>query len=113
MSSVVSSNVFSVSTLFSFIKKVNKHLDNNLLSYKEANNVADLIMKFNEVLGIIGKLPVDMQLPEGAQELILRREAARKKQDWKTADKIRDLLNTMGIIIEDTPKGVKWRFEKH
>ena len=42
-------------------------------------------------------------------ELIRKREEARKRKDWKTADEIREKLREMGIILEDTPEGVKWR----
>jgi len=48
-------------------------------------------------------------LPKGAEELIRKREEARNAKDWKTADKIREELKQMGIIVEDTPEGVRWR----
>jgi cysteinyl-tRNA synthetase len=51
-------------------------------------------------------------LPKEAEELILKREEARKAKDWKTADEIRQQLKAMGISIEDTSQGVKWRFSK-
>lgn len=37
------------------------------------------------------------------------REEARKKKDWATADSIRDKLNEIGIIIEDSPQGARWK----
>ncbi|MDX9872305.1 MAG: cysteine--tRNA ligase [Clostridia bacterium] len=40
--------------------------------------------------------------------LEIRREA-RVKKDYQTADKIRDTLNKLGVILEDTPQGVRWR----
>lgn len=40
---------------------------------------------------------------------IAERTAAKKARDFATADKIRDELGEMGIILEDTPQGVKWR----
>ena len=33
---------------------------------------------------------------------------ARQKKDWAVADRIRDGLNELGIIVRDTPQGVIW-----
>ncbi|MCL6089255.1 MAG: cysteine--tRNA ligase [Candidatus Marsarchaeota archaeon] len=46
---------------------------------------------------------------EGIESLILEREAARKKKDYAAADAIRKQLAASGVILEDTPAGVKWR----
>ncbi|HEY8343512.1 MAG TPA: cysteine--tRNA ligase, partial [Calditerricola sp.] len=43
------------------------------------------------------------------ERLIAERQEARKRKDWATADAIRDRLNRMGVIVEDTPQGVRWR----
>jgi cysteinyl-tRNA synthetase len=41
----------------------------------------------------------------------MKREEARKAKDWKTADQIRKQLKDMGVIVEDTATGQKWRLE--
>jgi len=71
-----------------------------------------LMMRFDKVLGVIGEVRREERLPKEAEELIRRREEARRAKDWETADRIRAKLRSMGIIVEDTPEGVKWRFEK-
>ena len=45
------------------------------------------------------------------EKMIQERDIARKKKDWKKADAIRDKLKEMGIILEDTPQGTKWRLD--
>ena len=45
------------------------------------------------------------------QQLVEERQAARKNKDWQTADAIRDRLKAAGIVLEDTPQGVRWRRE--
>ena len=65
------------------------------------------------MLGVIGKIKIEDKLSQEAEELIRKREEARKAKDWETADKIRQQLRRMGIVIEDTPQGLKWRIEKH
>ncbi len=60
-----------------------------------------------EVLGILYEKS-DSSLDEEVEELIAKRTEARKNKDFKTADAIRDQLKEMGIVLEDTPQGVKW-----
>ena len=103
----------ALAALFNFVREVNKLLDDDTLSKGEAEEVCRLMMKFDRVLGVIGEIKHEEKLTREGEELILKREEARKSKDWETADKIRKQLRSMGIIIEDTPQGVKWRIEKH
>jgi cysteinyl-tRNA synthetase len=50
-------------------------------------------------------------LEDEVEALIDERQQARKNRDFKRADEIRDELKSRGIILEDTPQGVKWRRE--
>jgi cysteinyl-tRNA synthetase len=100
----------ALAALFDFVRDVNKLLDDNLLSREETIEVYQLMMRFDKVLGVIGEVKKEEKLPKEAEELIRKREEARKEKDWATADKIRVQLKAMGIIIEDTHEGVKWRF---
>jgi cysteinyl-tRNA synthetase len=102
----------ALSAIFDFVNEVNKLMDENMLSKEEAEQVYNLMMRFDKVLGIIGEVKKEKELPKEAEELIRKREEARKAKDWKTADKIREQLKNMGIIIEDTPQGVKWKIER-
>jgi cysteinyl-tRNA synthetase len=72
----------------------------------------DLIATFRELGGIFGLLQkeeVKEELPDELRLLIEERERARKRKDWKVADEIRKRLEGLGIILEDTPEGVKWK----
>jgi cysteinyl-tRNA synthetase len=103
----------ALAALFDFVREVNRLMDDNMLSKEEAEDVYKLMMKLDKVLGVIGEVRKEDELPKEAEELIRKREEARKAQDWETADKIREQLRAMGIVIEDTSQGVKWRIEKH
>jgi len=73
----------------------------------------DLLMEFDKVFALdLARNIQREKLPPEVEELIRRREEARKAKDWSTADRIREQLRAMGIILEDTPQGVKWRIEK-
>jgi cysteinyl-tRNA synthetase len=102
----------AIAALFEFVREVNNLLDANLLSKGEAKEVYKLMAGFDKVLGVIGEVKKKEKLPKEAEELIRLREEARKTQDWKKADKIRQQLKAMGIVIEDTPQGIRWRVEK-
>lgn len=99
--------------VFDFVRDVNYLLDSNLVSREQAREIHDLMLRFDKALGVIGEVYKEKKLPKDAEELISRREEARKAKDWKTADQIREQLKTMGIVIEDTAQGVRWRTEKH
>ncbi len=82
----------------------------------------ELFNTFNEILGVFkvdensGKILLEgaagdsSGLNEGLLKLIIEvRQEARKKKDWGTADRIRDGLKELGITLEDTPQGVRWK----
>jgi cysteinyl-tRNA synthetase len=46
---------------------------------------------------------------EVIQDLITRREEARRKKDWARADEIRSQAVALGIVLEDGAQGTSWR----
>jgi cysteinyl-tRNA synthetase len=102
----------ALAALFDFIRDINNLIDTNMLNKEEAHEVYSLVLKFDKVLGVIGEIKKEEKLSKEVEELVHRREEARKAKDWKTADDIRQQLKAMGILIEDTSQGVKWRVSK-
>jgi cysteinyl-tRNA synthetase len=102
----------ALAALFDFVRDVNNLLDADALSKDDAKKVCMLMASFDEVLGVIGEVTTEQALPKEADELIRKREEARKAKDWKTADAIRLKLKAMGITVEDTQQGVRWKTEK-
>ncbi len=101
----------ALATTFNLVKEVNILIDKGILDRRGADQAKDLMLDFDKVLGVLGDFwkRKEEKLPKEVEELIRKREEARKAKDWKTADAIRDKLQKMGIILVDTPKGVKWK----
>ncbi len=102
----------ALASLFDFVRDINNLLDANAIDKQEAAQVLSLLSGFDRVLGVVGEIKKEETLPKEAQALIVKREEARQAKDWKTADALRQQLKTMGVIVEDTAQGVRWRLEK-
>ena len=102
----------ALASLFDFVREINNLLDANLVSKTEATDVGGLMMKFDAVLGVIGKVEVEEALSADIDTLVQKREVARKAKNWKEADAIRAQLKAIGIVLEDTAQGVRWHKEK-
>ena len=63
--------------------------------------------ELTDVLGIVYNRS-KASLDDEVEELIAQRAQARKDKNWALADEIRDKIKAMGIVLEDTPQGVKW-----
>jgi cysteinyl-tRNA synthetase len=72
-----------------------------------------LLSELGGVLGLAFKETqveaVDPELEARVNKLIEERAAARKDKNWQRADEIRDELNELGIVLEDTPQGTVWK----
>lgn len=79
--------------------------------------LASLLRSAGKVLGLFQQSPTDFIIgniinnneKNKIKTLIDTRNIARKKEDWVKADKIRDALIEMGVILEDTNKQTTWR----
>jgi cysteinyl-tRNA synthetase len=67
----------------------------------------DMLMELAAVLGLLQKQ--EESLDSEIEALIEERQKARKEKNWALSDKIRDDLKARGILLEDTPQGVKWK----
>lgn len=98
----------AISAIFELVREINTVTgEQEAPTQAFARAALDIFEELCSVLGICqGKTE---QLDDEVEALIEQRQAARKAKDFKTADAIRDKLHDMGIVLEDTPQGVKWR----
>jgi cysteinyl-tRNA synthetase len=100
----------ALSVLFGFAKKVNSLIDSGSLGTGDASEILSALAKVNSVLGVLEF--EEERLPPKAIELFEKREEARRRKDFRESDRIRKELSSMGILLEDTPTGTRWRRAK-
>ncbi|MFU8766433.1 MAG: DALR domain-containing protein, partial [Candidatus Methanoperedens sp.] len=98
----------ALASIFDMVGEVNAAIEKEDLSAENAKAVYELMLKFNAVLGIL-TLKEKGVLSGNIEALIEEREKARERKNFKHADEIRKRLEDMGIVLEDTKEGVKWR----
>ncbi len=99
----------AITVLFELSKEANLYLEENQTDLEVLEAFQKTMDTILEVLGIT--LTTDALLDEEIEALIEEREVARKERNFARADEIRDALKEQGIILEDTPQGVRWRRE--
>lgn len=97
----------AITSIFDLIKDINTNI--SAISSKEAITKAlELIRELGGPLGMLQK-STKISLEDEIEQLVEQRQQARKNRDWALADKIRDELKERGIVLEDTPQGVRWK----
>ena len=97
----------AISAVFELVKYANTCLAGGC-GKDEAAAMLELLETLCGVLGVNTEVKND-SLDAEVEALIEERQAARKEKNWAKADEIRDKLTAMGIVLEDTREGVKWK----
>ncbi|MFQ6610469.1 MAG: cysteine--tRNA ligase [Fidelibacterota bacterium] len=97
----------ALGVLFTWVTSVFTALDDNRVSVESAKNAKEALFKIDSVLGIIEQKTAEDT--SAIDDLIQQRTQARKDKNWAMADEIRNKLQEMNIIIEDTPDGTIWK----
>jgi cysteinyl-tRNA synthetase len=93
--------------IFSLIRDANIALDAGRITPADAEGLKAAMAKIDPVLDIFPKR--DEVLDSEIEAMIAARNAARKARNFAESDRIRDDLVAKGILLEDTPAGVRWR----
>lgn len=97
----------AIAAVFEIVRVSNSTVnEESTLSY--IKHILSVLSKLCDVLGIKTKRK-EVILDEDIEKLILSRSEARKNKDFKRADEIRNELLELGIVLEDTREGVKWK----
>lgn len=100
----------AISAVFELVKDINTTVITDSPSKELVETATTLFDELTGVLGLVYNRKTE-SLDDEIERLIEARTQARKDKNWAEADRIRDELKSQGIVLEDTPQGVKWRRE--
>ncbi|MBQ3537117.1 MAG: cysteine--tRNA ligase [Clostridia bacterium] len=100
----------AIGTLFDLVRYINKFVLDGKASKETITAAIEIFDTLAGILGIVYNEKAEEEDGDAAEieALIEERTAARKEKNWARADEIRNKLTEMGIVLEDTPQGVKW-----
>ncbi len=110
----------ALSSMFALAKEINVYyhavatgkIKHDSESFAVARGVYE---DMSDILGILVDIrektsEEDEEMVEDLMKIIIElRQQARVSKDWATADKIRDELNAIGVTLEDSPTGIRWK----
>jgi cysteinyl-tRNA synthetase len=98
----------ALGALHTLLRHVNTALDGGGISEENRDSLAGALDEANSVLGIFPVTDSAAADDEEIQHLVDERTAAREARDFARADELRDRLDEMDIVVEDTPHGAVW-----
>lgn len=104
-------NDFEVSSalaaVFDLVREVNTLMDEKKISSLDKDAVLSVMEKFDTVFSVLNY--DEVEIDKEVEALIAERDEARANKDFQRSDEIRDQLLEMGIQLEDTSEGTKWK----
>ena len=92
------------------LARVSNNYDFSDLNSEISTDLIHIFEKYgHNVLGLFSNENIDERLEIEIESMLAERKLARDSKDWAKSDSIRAKLKDMGIEIQDTPDGAKWR----
>ncbi|HZE89844.1 MAG TPA: DALR domain-containing protein, partial [Verrucomicrobiae bacterium] len=95
----------ALGAIFEMVRTVNAALDRGEAEPRGLEAAVNLYGRFQRVFGVRDR--EDAALPPELAQLVEARQDARGRKDFAEADRLRKLLLERGIVLEDTPGGVR------
>lgn len=100
----------AIASIFELVRDINTNVVGKTPSKALVESAISVFDELTGVLGLVYNRKTET-LDSDIEVLIEARTNARKEKNWAEADRIRDQLKEMGIVLEDTAQGVKWHRE--
>ena len=98
----------ALGAVFELVREINSNVNDGVQSKALVEYAIKIFDELMNVLGLLYNRNAEKSLDDEIEALIQARNDARKAKNWAEADRIRDELKAQGIVLEDTPQGVKW-----
>lgn len=114
----------ALGAVFQCVRAVNKAIEQDQVGQGDRRRVTEALARVDQVLGVLDPADWSGDQAEGGggtsegeggtsdeeiDRMIAQRQEARVQRDFATADRLRDALRELGIVIEDTPQGARWK----
>ncbi len=97
----------ALAAIFDLVRELNRRIAERSISTADAARALGVLRDLDRVLAILPDETPD--LPAGAADLLEQRDAARASRDWAASDRLRDELAGLGVAVEDTRDGQRWK----
>jgi cysteinyl-tRNA synthetase len=98
----------ALAAIHDFVRETNTAMARRAVKADDQKALLALVDRFDSVFNVFGEIKQEL-LDSEIQALIDERQAARAAKNFARADEIRIQLTAMGIILEDTKDGLRWR----
>jgi cysteinyl-tRNA synthetase len=98
----------ALAAVHDFVRETNTALAKEEVRAGDQAELMKLVEGFDAVFNIFGEVKHEL-LDSEIQALIDERQAARKAKNFTRSDELRQRLTELGILLEDTKEGVRWR----
>jgi cysteinyl-tRNA synthetase len=99
----------ALAAIFDVVRDLNRRVAERRLSTADALRAAAFLRDLDRVFAVMESDSGEEPLAADEQDLLDRRDAARTARDWAASDRLRDELAGVGILVQDTRDGQRWR----
>lgn len=100
----------ALAAVFEYVRDINTAMDSGMFLQDDAPAARSFLGRFDEIFDVLRASNQEGALSDAEiDQKIADRQAAKKAKDFKRADAIRAELLELGIVLEDTKEGVRWK----